>query len=332
MKRLKSRFLARRTERPSTGSGCSVLRLGMTLFGAVLCLALSAPVCAGHAKGKVTLAAVGDVLLARGVGEQIKKHGADWLFDSTRGVLKGADLSFANLECPLSNRGLPQKRRFLFRSDPKLANVLRSNGFDVISLANNHVLDYGRDAMLDTIGAVRKAGLTAVGAGKDAADAGRVRVVKVNGLRVGFVAHVDLATIGVIRLDDKPTVAGADSGSLARQIRAAKTRCDVLVVSFHWGVEYMKRPTERQKMLSHLCIHSGADLILGHHPHVLQPVETYKGKPIAYSLGAFIWDGKVFGADRSAIYVFELGKSSARLAKSIPVRIAGCRPILKSKI
>jgi poly-gamma-glutamate capsule biosynthesis protein CapA/YwtB (metallophosphatase superfamily) len=129
------------------------------------------------APAKVTLAAVGDVLLCRGVGKQIDKHGADWLFDDTRDVLKGADLAFCNLECPLSKRGVAQKRRFLFRADPELAKALHSNGLDVVSLANNHTLDYGRDAMLDTIEAVRGAGMIPVGAGRNKAQASQLRVV-----------------------------------------------------------------------------------------------------------------------------------------------------------
>jgi len=295
------------------------------------CAVIWLPGCRGEECGSrtVTLVAVGDVLLARGVAKQIDKHGADWLFDDTRDVLKGADLAFCNLECPLSTRGVPGKRRFLFRADPKHAAALLSNGFDVVSLANNHTLDYGRDAMLDTIEAVRKAGITPVGAGANKAEASRIQVVTRHGLRVGFVAYVDLPSYGVVTLPDKPGVAGVDSGSLPAEIRAAKKKCDALVVSFHWGVEYMKRPTERQKKLARLCIDNGADLVLGHHPHVLQPVETYKGRPIAYSMGGFVWDGRVLGANKSAVYLFELGKSSARLAKSIPIDIKGCRPSLR---
>lgn len=279
-----------------------------------------------RAPAQVTLVAVGDVLLCRGVGKQIDRHGADWLFDNTRGVLKGADLAFCNLECPLSKRGVARKRRFLFRADPALAPKLRCNGISVVSLANNHTLDYGRDAMLDTVEAVRGAGMTPVGAGVDRADASRLRIVTRRGLRVGFLAYCDLASYGTVMLPDRPTIACVDSASLPGEIKAAKAKCDVLVVSFHWGVEYMKLPTERQKTLARLCIDNGADLVLGHHPHVLQPVETYKGRPIAYSMGGFVWDGRVLGADRSAIYTFELGKSSARLVRTMPVTIRACRP------
>lgn len=280
---------------------------------------------------RVTLAAVGDVLFARGVGKQIARHGADHPFDAIRGIVRKADIGFCNLECALSTRGVPQHRRFQFRAAPQLAANLRRAGFTVTSLANNHTMDYGRDAMLDTISAVEKAGIAAVGAGANREEAGAPRFVKKNGLTVGFIAYTDITNAGVVRLDDRPTVAGIDSDTLAAEVRAAKAKCDCLVVSCHWGVEYMKRPTERQQMLARLAIDSGADLVLGHHPHVLQPSEVYKGKLVLYSLGAFVWDAKLFGADRSAIYIVELGKSSARLARKLPVRISGCRPSITAK-
>ena len=275
---------------------------------------------------KVTLVAVGDVFFARGVAKQIDKHTPDYVFEKTRKIIRGADIAFCNLECPLSARGVPRRTRYLFRCDPSYAQVLHGNGFDVACLANNHTLDYGRDALMDTIEAVQSAGMVALGAGKDRQEALEVRVVEKNGLRVGFIAYTDLPTRGVVRLDDRPTVAGVNSDELADQVKRANARCDVLVVSFHWGVEYMKRPTERQIMLAHTCVDNGADLVLGHHPHVLQTTEVYKNKPIVYSMGAFVWDAKVFGADRSEIYKFELGKSSARLVEPMPIDTTNCRP------
>jgi len=275
---------------------------------------------------RVSLAAVGDVLLARGVARRIKKHGANYPFEKTKKIISGADIAFFNLECPLSKRGVPQPRKYLFRGDPALAKVLHANGFDVASLANNHTLDYGRTAMLDTAQVVQKAGIVAVGAGKNRKAALGVRIVKRKGLRVGFIAYTDLPNLGVVRLADKPTVAGVDSGEIRGQVARAKAKCDVLVVSFHWGIEYMKRPTERQQKLARLCIDSGADLVLGHHPHVTQTVEVYKGKPIVYSMGGFVWDGRLPGTKKSAIYMFELRKSFAYLVKAIPIDIVKSQP------
>jgi poly-gamma-glutamate synthesis protein (capsule biosynthesis protein) len=279
----------------------------------------------------VTLVAVGDVFFARGVAKQIDKHGIGYPFEKSRDIFQGADIAFCNLECPLSTRGVPQRRRYLFRCDPSYSDLLRETGFDVICLANNHTLDYGRDALLDTMDAVHRAGLTGVGAGRDRRDALTARIIEKSGLRVGFAAYTDMPTCGVVRLTDRATIAGVNADELAEQIRAAESECDVLVVSFHWGVEYMKKPTERQRALAHTCIENGADLILGHHPHVLQTVETYRGKPIVYSMGGFVWDAKIFDADKSAIYKIELGKNRARLDSIIPVDVVNCQPIPRTE-
>jgi len=289
---------------------------------------LIAPPClsADAAPRQVTLAAVGDVLFARGVGMEIALHGAGYPFKTTQKIIRAQDLAFCNLECVLSNGGTPHQRLFNFRADPGVAKSLRRGGFTIASLANNHALDYGRESLLDTIAATKSAGVIPVGAGVNRADALSVRVVSRHGLRVGFVAYSDFPTA---KFDDRPTIAGVNSDEIPGQIREAKSKCDVLVVSFHWGVEYKKTPTERQQMLAHLCIDNGADLILGHHPHVLQPVEVYKGKPIAYSMGGFIWDSHLSGADKSAIYIFNLGRSSAKLVREIPVRSVKSRPVLE---
>ncbi|MHB1000066.1 MAG: CapA family protein [Armatimonadota bacterium] len=277
---------------------------------------------------KVILTAVGDVLLARGVGKEIDRSGFESLLADTGDIIRDSDLAFCNLECTLSDRGVPYRRKYIFRADPDYADKLSNAGFDVVSLANNHTLDFGRNALLDTIRSVEKAGILPVGAGVSRQDAVKVRVVVKNGLRVGFLAYTDIPTVGVARLADRPTVAGADISRIASEVKTARAQCDVLVVSFHWGIEYMKYPTERQRSLARACIDGGADLILGHHPHVLQPIETYKDKPIAYSMGGFLWDSRVLGADNSVIYRFELGKSSCRLIKTIPVKVVKCRPAL----
>ncbi len=296
---------------------------------AAIVLALLTPSWA-DVQPRVTLAAVGDVLFARGVGKQITRHGADWLFEPTREIIAGADIGFCNLECSLSTRGVAQHQKYQFRADPEMAGSLRRAGFDVVSLANNHTMDFGREAMLDTVNSVEKAGLVGVGAGKDRDDAARLRIVEKNGLRIGFLAFTDIWHDGVVRMADRPTVAGVDTDELPDQIKSARKQCDCLVISFHWGVEYMKRPTERQRMIARVCIDNGADAVLGHHPHVLQPTEVYKGKPILYSMGAFAWDAKLFGADNSAIYLIELSRSSARIVGTVPVKIVECRPTAKA--
>lgn len=298
----------------------------------VLCLALTALLVASGGepirRDTVKLVAVGDILFARGVGKQIERHSADWLFSHVKRTISGADIAFCNLECPLSLRGVPRRRKFLFRADPKYANTLKANGFGVVSVANNHTLDYGREALTDTISALRSAGVTPVGAGANRSKALELKIIRRKSLKIGVLAYSDMPSDGVVRLSDKPTIAGLEPDELSEQIKTASQKCDTLVVSLHWGVEYMKKPTEHQRAIARQCIDAGADLIIGHHPHVLQPTEIYKGKPIIYSAGAFVWDSKIFGADRSAIYEVEMGRNAARLSRTLPVKITDCRPVM----
>jgi poly-gamma-glutamate synthesis protein (capsule biosynthesis protein) len=279
---------------------------------------------------KVTLAAVGDILLARGVGERIRRHGPFYPFGKTHHLISSADIAFFNLEGALSRRGIARRPDVVFRAHPKLARYVKKAGFSVASLANNHTLDYGRRALLDTKEALESAGIVAVGAGRNASLASRLRVVTRSGLKVGFLAFTDVPPAGVLPLAERPSVAGVDSGALPRQVREADRRCDVLVISFHWGVEYMKMPTRRQEKLARLAVDNGADLVLGHHPHVLQPVQIYDGKPVVFSMGGFVWDSRIRGADRSAIFFFELGRASAKLTRRVDVRIRRARPEIEA--
>jgi poly-gamma-glutamate capsule biosynthesis protein CapA/YwtB (metallophosphatase superfamily) len=279
------------------------------------------------ASADVTLAAVGDVLLARGVGRQISKHGDSYPLAKVAPILRSADLAFFNLECPLSNRGAPTHFKYLFRANPALAHSLRAGGLNVASLANNHSMDYGRDALMDTAQALRRAGISPVGAGATRARAIQPVVIVVRGLKVGFVAYTDVDNFGVSPRSDRPTSARVYESTLAKEVRAAKSKADVLIVSFHWGNEYWKRPDDRQRQLAKIAIDNGADLILGHHPHVLEPTATYHGKTVVYSMGGFVWDPIVPGAEKSAIYLFNLSKNKAKLVRTIPALVVQCRPI-----
>ncbi len=278
-------------------------------------------------QGTVTLAAVGDVFFCRGVAGQIEQHGIDYPFEFTTDILSRYDLAFCNLECVLSTRGTPLKKRFLFRADPSNAYALSVAGFDVISIANNHTVDFGCLALLDTVNAVENADMAAVGTRlMGSADSG-VRFVERNGLTIGFLALSDFDVAAAATPDGYSVVMKVDTDCLPQQVAEARSNCDVLVVSVHWGIDYINFWTERQQMIGEICIDNGADLVLGHHPHVLQDIKLYKGKPIVYSMGGFVWDSTRCGADRSAIHVFELRPGSATLDEIIPVNIVDCHPI-----
>jgi poly-gamma-glutamate synthesis protein (capsule biosynthesis protein) len=283
-------------------------------------------------QGTVTLAAVGDVFFCRGVAQQMERHGLDYPFEFVADILSRYDLGFCNLECTFSTRGTAQNKRFLFRADPSTAHLLSTAGFEVISLANNHTLDFGPLALLDTVQAVEDAGMMPVGTHLSGSDDPSITVVERNGLRIGFLALSDFnvaydeAPEGY-PVDQYPVINHVDIDRLPQQVADAKGMCDTLVVSVHWGIDYISLWTERQRLIAQTCIDNGADLVLGHHPHVLQDVVTYEGKTIVYSIGAFVWDSTLAEADKSAIFVFELSRGGAVLVETIPVRIVDCRPI-----
>jgi poly-gamma-glutamate capsule biosynthesis protein CapA/YwtB (metallophosphatase superfamily) len=164
-------------------------------------------------------------------------------------------------------------------------------------------------------------------------DAPSFTTMEINGITVGFLALSDFNVAYDVMpeelADDEYLIVDrVDVDRIAQQVTDAASMCDVLVVSVHWGVDNMPFWTSRQTWIAETCIDNGADLVLGHHPHVLQDTVMYKGKPIVYSMGAFVWDSPLPDAQESAIYVFELSADSAELVETIPVRIEDCRPVV----
>jgi poly-gamma-glutamate synthesis protein (capsule biosynthesis protein) len=275
---------------------------------------------------RVTIAAVGDVLFDRGVREAIGRRGVDALFAATAPDLARADLAVCNLECPLSLRGLRAAKPFSFRGDPANAAALARAGFDAASLANNHTLDYGRAALLDTAAALEAAGVVAVGAGATRADAMRARIVVRNGLRVALLAYCQLFIEGTTPRADAPGVASGDETALVEAVREAAASADAVVVMVHWGAEYRDRPTEAQRDLARRLVAAGATFVAGAHPHVLQPVERIGSAVVAYSLGNFVFDQRRPDASDSAILFVTIGPSGVEAVEAIAVTIDDCRP------
>ncbi len=240
----------------------------------------------------VTLAFLGDMMLDRGVASSVEKHyGGDWgvLFGNLA-PLKEYDVLFANLEGPISDVGVDLRNLYSFRMDPEALDAIKDAGFDVLSVANNHMGDWGRSAFEDTLVRLREAEILAVGGGENELDASVVKIIQRKNLDIGFVGFSD---VGPKNLAAGPHVSGillASEESIKEVVPRAKDSVDILVASFHFGNEYQHLPSSRQRTLAHLAIDMGADIVIGHHPHVPQPVELYHGGVIAYSLGNFIFD------------------------------------------
>jgi len=275
---------------------------------------------------EITLAAVGDVMLARMVGVRIARYGAEYPFEETKEILRSTDITFANLESPIAKNARLQPKALAFKAKPSAVDGLVRAGFDVVSLANNHALDAGRSGLRETMGFLRDAGIAAVGVGEDASAAREPVIMEAGGMRVAFLAYCDLFPRRYYR-DDALTFARADAETLSEDIASAKRQADVVIVSFHWGHEYRFRSSERQRKLAHLAIDSGADLVLGHHPHVLQETEWYHGGFIAYILGNFVFDPRHRDTNESAILMVTLSPSGARQVKAIPVIFPASQPM-----
>lgn len=275
----------------------------------------------------VTLAAVGDVMLDRGIGKRIEEHGIEWPFEQVRDTLRSADLAFCNLECPLSDRGIKVSKPICFKADPSYIECLTAAGFDIVSLANNHSMDCSRTGLTETMHYLDKTGIAYTGAGGTPSEAAEPVIVTLKGIRIAFLARNAWLPEGSWSRPDVPNTAYLDSETIESEVRDAASQADVVIVSLHWGIEYRTHPQPAQVELAHKLIDAGADLIIGHHPHVLQPVEKYHGGVIAYSLGNFLFDSPFRNCKQTMILECRLTKSGVVDITQIPIRIEEYRPV-----
>ena len=233
-----------------------------------------------------TLLAGGDVLL-----DLTEPEGVD-PFTKVEPSLSSADVAIVNLEMAITERGEPYDKEFVFRAPGSAALTLAGAGIDVVSLANNHILDFGSVGLEDTISVLDEVGILRPGAGANNAEAYAPRVLVLdNEIRVAFVSASAIIPGGFSAGAERPGIADAKWAipRVLAAVRAAASGNDVVVVSIHWGVERATCPSQDQRDLAQQLIEAGANLILGHHPHVLQPIETFDRTVIAYSLGNFAW-------------------------------------------
>lgn len=252
-----------------------------------------------------TISFVGDIMLDRAVRTSVVKNfNGDYsnLFKNTT-VLKDSDILFANLEGDVSDVGNNVGSIYSFRMNPTILPVLKDAGFDIVSFANNHVGDWNIAAFKDTLSRLATTGILKTGAGFTKSEAENPTIVERNGIRFGFLGFSDVGPEWIAATTATPGILLASDPRLPEIIRTAKSKCDVLIVSYHWGIEYKKIHNMRQEVLAHIAIDNGADMVVGHHPHVMEDIETYNGHPIVYSLGNFIFD-QYFSKDTMEGMVF----------------------------
>lgn len=239
----------------------------------------------------VTIVLVGDIMFDRGVRRNIEKH-----YDSNYGVLyehapylKESDITFGNLEGSVASPLIGKRVGgiYSFRMDPKGLRAMKEAGFDIVSFANNHVGDYSRSGFEETLRLLKEEQILYAGAGETKEFAHAPTIIDVRGTTIGFLAATDVGPNWM--------KAGSSTGTVVYDqdflsaVRRADIEVDVLVVSMHWGEEYAPA-NARQKKIARNIIDAGADILVGHHPHVMQEIEMYNGKPIFYSLGNYIFD------------------------------------------
>ncbi|HEY4485520.1 MAG TPA: CapA family protein [Nitrospiria bacterium] len=270
----------------------------------------------------IVLAAVGDVMLGGTAGPEMQKYGFDYPFEAVREHLRGADIVIGNLEGPLTHGGEPTDKRYVFRSPPeKVAPALARAGFNVVSLANNHVLDYGEIGLTDTMKALDEAGIHHSGAGKNLEEARRAATLDIHGIRFAFLAYSFTFPEEFWATPDRAGTAFGHEASILADVAAAKRAADVVIVSFHWGQEAATELRPYQTQIGRAAIGAGAAVVIGHHPHVLQAVEKYGDGVILYSLGNFAFGSFSQTARTSAIAMLQFEGPRLASLTLIPLNV-----------
>lgn len=269
-----------------------------------------------------TLTAVGDLNFADGLGAKILANPI-YPWANVNEVLEQATVLVGNLEAPLSNRGsVYTKKTWLLRADPRTVQALTAAGFQVVTLANNHMMDYGPLGLQDTLTALDQAGIAHAGAGMNLENARSAALYTTpDGLKFAFLAYSLTFPQEFWAGASRPGTAYGNPAVFLAAIKKAKTAADFVVVSFHWSEELLNYPKDYQKSYARQCIDAGASVVLGHHPHVLQGLEVYHDGLIAYSLGNFAFGSLSNKCKDSIILAIDYDQDGLIQAKLYPVNV-----------
>lgn len=261
----------------------------------------------------------GDVMLAHQVFE------ANYEAEGITGILskelltemQEADILMVNHEFAFSTQGSPEDKQYTFRSDPKYVTTLNEMGVDIVTLANNHALDYGKVALSDTFQTLDGAGILYSGAGETVERAEELQIIEANGKKFGFLSASRVVPNANWKVEySAPGLFTAyDYHRLVELVEEADSQCDYLTVYVHWGVERDAYPQDYQTAIANACVEAGADLIVGSHPHCLQGIEYMNGKPVYYSLGNFIFG---YGIERTAALKVTIGADDSVTFQLLP--------------
>ncbi|MDP2216441.1 MAG: CapA family protein [Methanolobus sp.] len=259
---------------------------------------------------KVTLLAVGDITL------QIKDNSHP--FRNVSSIFEKKDILFGNLETVLSDEGEPAKKSVVLKSSPIKGKYLKDVDFDVLNIANNHILDLGIEGLKNTLNTLENYNLNYIGTNSNNSNS-KSLILEKNGIKLGFLGY----TIGRFKENNELCISKLNEKQIISDIKSLKAKCNFVVVSLHWGTENVFYPSPKQIDLAHCLIDTGATLILGHHPHVIQGIEKYKNGLIAYSLGNFQFDTKLSQSkiSDSIIFSVDFDENGIQSYEVIPVVI-----------
>ncbi|WP_311082426.1 CapA family protein [Paenibacillus polymyxa] len=297
----------------------------------------------GEDSPTVTIHFVGDVQFSGKVEQRLEQNGFDFPYQYLGNLFHKDDLTMANLETPVTTNGVGAlNKTYVYKSSPKALTALAAAGIDAVNLANNHILDQGTGGLLDTLKYLDEKGIAHAGAGRNAKEAYAPHYFERKGIKIALLGTTRVMPEANWNAGAKlPGVAGAyDSTAIVKSIREARMQADLVIVIAHWGKERAIALEPHQTELSHAFIDAGADLVIGGHPHVLQGMEQYKGKWIAYSTGNFIfskstvpatWDTAIFQGTctRKGACEMKLTPYRAELGQPIPLKDTEASKILQ---
>jgi poly-gamma-glutamate capsule biosynthesis protein CapA/YwtB (metallophosphatase superfamily) len=243
-------------------------------------------------------------------------------FTYTAEFLRSFDLTIGNLECVISRLGTPVPKSYNFRGDARAYDRLLNAGFDLVSVANNHSGDYGKAAFMDEYTTLPERGITPIGGGQNRQQAHTPIFKAVRDTTIAFMAYDEIDPYSFAATDTTPGHAWLTEDALRQDIALARAKADFVIPFVHWGIEYYTGLTAHQRHLAQVAIDAGADLVVGAHPHVIEPHEIYKGKLIVYSLGNFVFDNMYEEVvRRGAILTLTIQKNQLLSWKLVTTRI-----------
>lgn len=282
------------------------------------------------ADSEFSAAFVGDMMFGRHVQEVIDKHGAAHLFENVQPFFEQADYVTGNFEQPVltNDEEFYEKleKQIHLHAEPEVLPVLKDMDFTVLNLANNHAMDYGEEGLQDTLEAFDSADLSIVGAGNNLEEAMNINYQEHNGIKVATLGFTDVFREGFSALGYRGGILAARPEYIFPAIEEARENADLVFVHVHWGQEYDNEPHPRQRKLARAMVDVGADVIIGHHSHVLSEVEQYNNGAIFYGLGNFIFDQGWTRTKDSAIVQYDLLNDGTGRFEIVPLRVRGAQP------